>query len=208
MSNAVKKIKETNPDHLGFGKLMAWKSSDISTSWINLIMLQYLSIYASDALGIDVALVGTILLSSKIVDAITDIIAGFIVDNTKTKLGKGRPYELCIIGMTVCTILLFACPPGWTKFAKCAWIFMMYTLTFSIFATFRTTAMNPYQIRVFSNNPVVLKNCGYDPSKWNGFAFGFGVERLAMLKYVINDIRIFYVNHDIRTLKSFDRREY
>ena len=57
-------------------------------------------------------------------------------------------------------------------------------------------------------NPVVLKNCGYDPSKWNGFAFGFGVERLAMLKYVINDIRIFYVNHDIRTLKSFDRREY
>ncbi len=57
-------------------------------------------------------------------------------------------------------------------------------------------------------NPIVLKNCGYDPSKWNGFAFGFGIERLAMLKYGINDIRTFYVNHDIRMLKEFDRREY
>ncbi len=57
-------------------------------------------------------------------------------------------------------------------------------------------------------NPIVLKNCGYDPSIWNGFAFGFGLERLAMLKYGISDIRTFYVNHDIRTLKEFDRREY
>ena len=57
-------------------------------------------------------------------------------------------------------------------------------------------------------NPIVLKNCGYDPEIWNGFAFGFGIERLAMLKYGINDIRTFYVNHDLKTLKQFDRREY
>ena len=57
-------------------------------------------------------------------------------------------------------------------------------------------------------NPIVLKNCGYDSNEWNGFAFGFGVERLAMLKYGINDIRTFYVNHDYKTLKQFDRREY
>ncbi len=57
-------------------------------------------------------------------------------------------------------------------------------------------------------NPIVLRNCGYDPEKWNGFAFGFGIERLAMLKYGINDIRTFYINHDIRTLEQFDRREY
>ena len=56
-------------------------------------------------------------------------------------------------------------------------------------------------------NPIVLRNCGYNPDEWNGFAFGFGIERLAMLKYGINDIRTFYVNHDVRTLKQFDRRE-
>ncbi len=57
-------------------------------------------------------------------------------------------------------------------------------------------------------NPIVLKNCGYDSEKWNGFAFGFGIERLAMLKYGVNDIRVFYLNHDIRSLKELNRREY
>lgn len=52
----------------------------------------------------------------------------------------------------------------------------------------------------------VLKGCGYDPEIWSGFAFGFGAERLAMLKYGINDIRTFY-NTDLRETKNFDRRE-
>ena len=54
-------------------------------------------------------------------------------------------------------------------------------------------------------NPKVLEDCGYDPKKWQGFAFGFGAERLAMLKYGINDIRAFY-NTDLRELKNFYRR--
>lgn len=55
-------------------------------------------------------------------------------------------------------------------------------------------------------HPNVLKNCGYDPSNWTGFAFGFGAERLAMLKYGIEDIRTFYQT-DLRSVKAFDRRE-
>ena len=53
-------------------------------------------------------------------------------------------------------------------------------------------------------HPKVLTNCGYDPDKLTGFAFGFGLERLAMLKYNINDVRIFYTN-DLRT--NIDRRD-
>ena len=52
----------------------------------------------------------------------------------------------------------------------------------------------------------VLDNCGYDSNKWTGFAFGFGVERLAMLKYGITDIRTFYTN-DLRSKENFDRVE-
>ena len=52
----------------------------------------------------------------------------------------------------------------------------------------------------------VLKGCGYDPEKWTGFAFGFGAERCAMLKYGISDIRTFY-NVDLREVKAFDRKE-
>ncbi len=55
-------------------------------------------------------------------------------------------------------------------------------------------------------HPNVLRNCGYDPKVWTGFAFGFGAERLAMLKYGINDIRTFYQT-DLRELENFDRRE-
>ena len=55
-------------------------------------------------------------------------------------------------------------------------------------------------------HPNVLKNCGYNPDEWTGFAFGFGAERLAMLKYGINDIRVFYQT-DLRELTVFDRKE-
>lgn len=55
-------------------------------------------------------------------------------------------------------------------------------------------------------HPNVLRNCGYDPSVWTGFAFGFGAERLAMLKYGVNDIRTFY-NTDLREIRTFDREE-
>ena len=149
--------KGKDPNKLGFGRLLAFKSSDIVAAWINLIMLNYLSIYASDTLGVNLLTVSTLLLASKAVDAVTDMVAGVIVDNTHTKLGKGRPYELSIIGMTICTILLFAGNPAWSNVVKCVWIFCMYTLTFSIFATLRNAAMNPYTIRTFSNNPVLLK---------------------------------------------------
>ena len=53
-----------------------------------------------------------------------------------------------------------------------------------------------------SVDPEVFKSVGYDPEKVTGFAFGMGVERIAMLKWGINDIRIFFEN-DIRFLKQF-----
>ena len=55
-------------------------------------------------------------------------------------------------------------------------------------------------------HPNVLRNCGYDPKVWSGFAFGFGAERLAMLKYGINDIRTFYQT-DLRESVTFDRKD-
>ncbi len=53
-------------------------------------------------------------------------------------------------------------------------------------------------------NPVVLENCGIDSDKYTGFAFGIGVERAAMIKYGIPDIRLFYEN-DQRFLKQFGK---
>ena len=55
-------------------------------------------------------------------------------------------------------------------------------------------------------HPNVLKMAGYDPDEVSGFAFGVGIERVAMLKYGIDDIRNFYTN-DLRFLKMFNRFE-
>jgi phenylalanyl-tRNA synthetase alpha chain len=51
-------------------------------------------------------------------------------------------------------------------------------------------------------HPQVFENVGYDPEVWTGWAFGFGIERIAMIRYDINDIRLFYEN-DVRFLKQF-----
>lgn len=51
-------------------------------------------------------------------------------------------------------------------------------------------------------HPKVFKNSGLDPKEWQGFAFGMGLDRLAMMKYKINDIRLFY-GGDLRFLKQF-----
>jgi phenylalanyl-tRNA synthetase alpha chain len=51
-------------------------------------------------------------------------------------------------------------------------------------------------------HPQVFENVGYDLEVWTGWAFGFGIERIAMLRYGINDIRLFYEN-DVRFLKQF-----
>jgi phenylalanyl-tRNA synthetase alpha chain len=52
-------------------------------------------------------------------------------------------------------------------------------------------------------DPNVLENCGIDNKKYSGFAFGMGIERITMLKYQINDLRLFFEN-DLRFLKQFE----
>ena len=55
-------------------------------------------------------------------------------------------------------------------------------------------------------HPNVLQMAGYDPTEYTGFAFGIGVERVAMLRYGVNDIRSFYTN-DLRFLETYNRVE-
>ncbi|MCL2511453.1 MAG: phenylalanine--tRNA ligase subunit alpha [Bacteroidales bacterium] len=53
-------------------------------------------------------------------------------------------------------------------------------------------------------DPNVLENCGIDSKKYTGFAFGMGIERITMLKYQVNDLRLFFEN-DLRFLKQFEK---
>jgi phenylalanyl-tRNA synthetase alpha chain len=51
-------------------------------------------------------------------------------------------------------------------------------------------------------HPKVLQNCGLDPAEWQGFAFGMGIDRIAMLKYGIPDLRAFF-DSDLRWLRHY-----
>jgi phenylalanyl-tRNA synthetase alpha chain len=53
-------------------------------------------------------------------------------------------------------------------------------------------------------DPNVLTNCNINPDEYSGFAFGMGIERITMLKYKINDLRLFFEN-DVQFLKQFSK---
>ncbi len=143
-------------EHFPFLKFLAFKSSDVTTAVGYLIVNTYLTMYCSDFLGLDTAVIGTLLLVSNAIDFVTDFIAAVIVDNTNTKLGRGRPYELCILGLGICTILMFATPAGASNTVKYIWVFCMYSFAYCIFNTFRGAAQNVYCIRAFHNNRSII----------------------------------------------------
>lgn len=152
--------KKENPDKIGVAKFWGWQARATSMGCY-IIILGYLSMYCTDTLMLPAGIVGTLLLISKIFDGITDIIAGFIIDNTHTKLGKARPYEFAIIALWLCTWLLYSCPVEWQTGVKCAWIFIMYTLINSIFATLLYANQTAYMLRAFPSQQQIVKVNSY-----------------------------------------------
>lgn len=142
------KKREKNPKAVGVGRMFAWQSRAVSQGCA-LMAVGFLQIYCTDTLQMDPYLVGILLVVSKLFDGFTDIIAGYIVDRTNTKWGRGRPYELCIIGVWVCTWLMFSCPPAWGTVAKSAWVLCMYALVNSVFYTFLSANTTVYMVRAF-----------------------------------------------------------
>ena len=150
------KTKTPKANRLPLGKFLAWKSSDITSAGVFLIVTTYMSMFCTDHLGMNPLVVGNIILVSNIIDFFTDLIAAYVIDNTKTKWGKARPYELGAVGMTLCTTLIFVTPSGWNDTLKIVWVFCMYTFLFGVFNTFRTSANVPYLIRAFDNNRTLI----------------------------------------------------
>ena len=112
-TNANEGTDKAASEKLGLGKLLAWSLRPGSTG-VALMVMGYLTIFCTNTLGVPAATVGTLLLLSKLLDGITDIFAGYIVDKTNTKIGRGRPYELCVIGLWAATVGLFITPASFS----------------------------------------------------------------------------------------------
>ena len=112
---------------------LAWSSRGVSAA-LNVILVAYVSFYASDALGLNVGIIGAMLLLSKVIDAFTDLGVGFIIDRTHTRWGKARPYEIFIVLEWIFTAMLFS-TPDIGKTGQYVWIFLMYVIINAICAT-------------------------------------------------------------------------
>lgn len=152
--------KKADPNRVPVWKVFTWQTSPISAGAVAIIM-GYLMMYCTDVLGMSAALVGSLLMASKIFDGVTDLVAGWLVENTHSRLGKGRPYGLCLIGVWVCTYALFAVPERWSMTGKAVWLFIMYTLIYSVFQTLLNASETPYVIRVFGTAEAITKVSSY-----------------------------------------------
>lgn len=110
--------QQRKAEKVGLGKLLLWNSSSCSVA-LSALMLGYVTFYCTDVLQLAPALVGTLFMVSKIFDSFTDVVAGFIVDRTQTRWGKGRPYEIFMLFLWLSTWLLFSCPTSFATAAKC-----------------------------------------------------------------------------------------
>ena len=189
---------------------LAWSSRGISAA-LNVILIGYVSFYASDVLGLNIGIIGTLLLVSKVVDAFTDLGMGYLIDKTHTKWGKARPYEIFIVLMWVFTVLLFS-TPDIGAMGQYIYIFIMYVMINAVCTTAlggadsvymaRTFATDNNRIKAMSVNGVVvmfccivfniiapqfINNAGVSKSGWAMLAIGMGVPLsiIGMLRFIL-----------------------
>ena len=75
---------------------LAWSTRGASIA-LNVVLVAYITFYCTDILGLKAGVIGTLLLTSKVIDAFTDLGVGYLIDRTHTRFGKARPYEIFIM---------------------------------------------------------------------------------------------------------------
>lgn len=96
----------------------------------------FLMYYATEKLSLAVGGVALMMMLVKILDGVTDFVAGVVIDKTRTKIGKARPWFLRVaIPYGIVLVLTFSIPTGWGSAAKLIALAVMYALTVSVFGT-------------------------------------------------------------------------
>ncbi|MCD8123772.1 MAG: MFS transporter [Lachnospiraceae bacterium] len=118
-------------------------SSKMITTCVLTVLMGYVTVYATNYMGLSAASVGIAFMVSKIFDGFTDFMAGMLIDRTKTRLGQARPYDLALIGYGAAVIFLFSAP-NLSEHAGLVYLFIMYTMVNSVFSTLVSCNEAPY----------------------------------------------------------------
>ena len=115
---------------------VGYGSGDIAGNVVYAFLSSFVMIYLTNSVGLSAGIVGTLIAASKLFDGITDVFFGAMIDKTRSRLGRARPWMLYgYIGCAVTLVAIFAIPADLTKTAQYAWFFIAYTLLNAVFYT-------------------------------------------------------------------------
>lgn len=121
--------------YLKWYQKVAYGAGDLASNCSYGLVSSFLLLYLSDVLGLKTGIVGTLMLVSKLFDGVTDIFFGSMIDKTKSKLGKARPWMLYgQIGVSLSLVFLFSIP-NMGQVAQYAFFFAFYTSLNALFYT-------------------------------------------------------------------------
>lgn len=118
---------------------LLWTCGSLSSPVIYLVTAQ-LSYALTESFSVSALYVGMVFMVSRVFDGITDFIAGNIIDRTHNKFGKARIYDLFIIIAWIFVILCFSVPNSLSEMGKVVFVFVVYNMYTSVFATFANCA--------------------------------------------------------------------
>lgn len=120
---------------LGYG------SGDLAGNMVYAFLSSFVMLYLTNTVGLNPGIIGTLIMVSKLFDGVSDIFFGTMIDKTKSKLGKARPWMLyAYIGCAVTLVANFAIPASLGRTAQYAWFFIAYTMLNAVFFTVNNIA--------------------------------------------------------------------
>ena len=126
----------------GMEKWLGYLAGPCGALLFNAVMATYLNVYYTDVLGLGGLFLVVFPVISKVIDAITNVIMGYVIDRTRTKQGKARPWLLLSAPLVAVTgVLLFVVPSG-DDILQIAWVMISYNLYYSVAYTIYNMSHN------------------------------------------------------------------
>lgn len=144
--------------YLKWYNMVGYGSGDIGGNVVYAFLTSFVMIYLTNTIGLDAGIVGTLIAVSKLFDGITDVFFGTMIDRTKTKMGKARPWMFYgFFGCAITLFAIFAIPTNMGKVAQYAWFFIAYTLLNAVFYTANNIAYSALTSLVTKNSSERVK---------------------------------------------------
>ena len=143
----------TEKKYLKWFNKIGYGSGDIAGNVIFTFLSTFMMFFLTDTVGMNVGIVGTLMAVSKLFDGVTDLFCGALIDKTKSKMGKARPWMLFgFIGCAICLAAIFMIPDSWGDTAQYAYFFIVYTLLNAVFYTVNNIAYSALTALITKNS--------------------------------------------------------